>query len=93
MLPIMHGTPQILKKIFTGSLKSQFKSLLLYHNCERSELSNPGSILMMCVRMYVSITLRNVAVMSRRNVASMMRVRTPSYIMMVKHAHNLPCQR
>ena len=51
-------------------------------NCERSELSNPGSILMMCVRMYVrmyvSVTLRNVAVTSRRNVASMMRISTPS---------------
>ena len=47
---------------------------------ERSELSNPGSILMMCVlyvRTYVSITLRNVTVTSRRNVASMMRIRTP----------------
>ena len=46
--------------------------------CERSELSNPGSILMMCVRMYVSVTLRNVAVTSRRNVASMIRIRIPS---------------
>ena len=36
--------------------------------------SNPGSILMMYVRTYVrtymSVTLRNVAVMSRRNVAN-----------------------
>ena len=36
--------------------------------------SNPGSILMMyvhtCVRTYVSVTLRNVAVTSRRNVAN-----------------------
>ena len=35
---------------------------------------------MMCVRMYVSVTLRNVAVTSRRNVASMMRIRTPSIL-------------
>ena len=34
----------------------------------------------MYVRMYVSVTLRNVAVTSRRNVTSMMRIRTPSYI-------------
>ena len=42
------------------------------------------AILMMCVRMYVSITFRNVvvtshrnvAVTSRRNVASMIRIRT-----------------
>ena len=27
---------------------------------------------------YVSVTLRNVTVTSRRNVASMMRIRTPS---------------
>ena len=32
--------------------------------------SNPGSILMMYVRTCVSVTLRNVAVMSRRNVAN-----------------------
>ena len=38
------------------------------------------SILMMCVRMYVSVMLRNVAVMSHRNVASMMRIRTPSIV-------------
>ena len=49
--------------------------------CERSELSNQGTILMMCLRMYVSITLRNV-VTSRRNVASMVRIRTPSVIIM-----------
>ena len=42
------------------------------------ELSNPGSILMMCVRMYVSVTLRNVAVTSRRNVVNMIWIRTPS---------------
>ena len=40
---------------------------------ERSEALNQGSILMMCVcmyvRTYVSVTLRNVAVTSRRNVA------------------------
>ena len=35
----------------------------------------------MCIRMYVSVTLRNVSVTSRRNVASMMRIRTPSYSM------------
>ena len=29
-------------------------------------------------RIYVSVTLRNVAVMSHRNVASIMRIRTPS---------------
>ena len=46
--------------------------------CERSELSNPGSILMRCVHMYVSVMLRNVAVTSRRNAASMLRIRTPS---------------
>ena len=51
--------------------------------CELSELSNPGSIPMMYVRtayvcMYVSVTLRNVVVMSCRNVRSMMRIRTPS---------------
>ena len=55
-------------------------------DCERSELSNTESILMMCVRMYVhmyvSVTLRNAAVMSCRNVASMMRILTSySYIM------------
>ena len=33
---------------------------------------------MMYVRMYVSVTLRNVAVTSRRNVASMMRICTPN---------------
>ena len=32
--------------------------------------SNPGSILMMYVRTYVSVTLRNVAVTSRRYVAN-----------------------
>ena len=32
--------------------------------------SNQGSILMMYVRTYVSVTLRNVAVTSRRNVAN-----------------------
>ena len=32
------------------------------------------------VRTYVSIMRRNVAVMSRSNVASMMRIHTPSYI-------------
>ena len=32
--------------------------------------SNPGSLLMMYVRTYVSVTLRNVAVTSRRNVAN-----------------------
>ena len=32
--------------------------------------SNPRSILMMCVRTYVSVTLRNVAVTSSRNVAN-----------------------
>ena len=32
--------------------------------------SNLGSILMMYVRTYVSVTLRNVAVTSRRNVAN-----------------------
>ena len=32
--------------------------------------SNPGSILMMYVRAFVSVTLRNVAVTSRRNVAN-----------------------
>ena len=51
-------------------------------SCERSELSNPGSIFMRCVRTYVctyvSVTLRNVMVTSRRNVASMMQIRTPS---------------
>ena len=50
------------------------------YNCEHNELSNPGSILM-CVRMYsmyVSVTLRNVTVTSRRNVASMMRIRRAS---------------
>ena len=33
---------------------------------------------MMYVRMYVTVTLRNVAVTSRRNVASMIRIRIPS---------------
>ena len=33
---------------------------------------------MMCVCMYVSVMLRNVAVMSRRNVTSMMQIRTPN---------------
>ena len=32
--------------------------------------SNQGSILIMYVRTYVSVTLRNVAVTSRRNVAN-----------------------
>ena len=36
---------------------------------------------MMCVRMYVSVVLRNVVVMSRRNFASMMLIRTPSNIL------------
>ena len=35
----------------------------------------------MCVRMYVSVTLRNVVVTSRRNVASMMRIHTPGYVL------------
>ena len=35
---------------------------------------------MMCVCMYVSVMLRNVAVMSRRNVTSMMQIRTPNII-------------
>ena len=53
-----------------------------------------GSILMMYVRTYVSVTLRNVSVTSRRNVAKlrffqymargMMRIRTPSSY---KHSH------
>ena len=50
--------------------------------CEHSELSNPGSILMMYVRMYVRmyvfVTLRNVAVTSRRNVVNMIQIHTPS---------------
>ena len=62
-------------------LSSQITEVyLIIYNCERSELSNPGSILTMRVCMYVSVTLRNVAVTSRRNVASMMRIRTPSII-------------
>ena len=70
----------------TRSAVNGWVGQLLYahmYNCERSELSNPGSILMMCVRMYVrtyvSVMLRNVAVTSRRNVASMMRIRRASY--------------
>ena len=37
------------------------------------------------VCMYVSVTLRNVAVTSCRNVASMMRIRTPSIIIIELH--------
>ena len=36
--------------------------------------------------MYVSVTLRNVAVTSRRNVASMMWIRTPSIV----HMYSMP---
>ena len=46
-----------------GSYKNVFLvQVLSSYYCKRSELSNPGSILMMYVRMYVSVTLRNVAV-------------------------------
>ena len=36
----------------------------------RIRTPSPGSILMMYVRTYVSVTLRNVSVTSRRNVAN-----------------------
>ena len=60
---------------------------LMNINCKRSELSNPGSILMMCVvRTYVSVMLRNVTVTSRRNVASMRWVRSASIFLMTNFA-------
>ena len=54
-----------------------YLSQCLYSCLFSCSTDNPGSILMMCM-MYVSVTLRNVAVMSRRNVASKMWIRRAS---------------
>ena len=45
---------------------------------------------MMYVRMYVSVTLRNVAVTSRRNVASMMRIHRASNVIFCGKFNNIP---
>ena len=54
--------------------------------------SNPGSILMMYVRSYartyVSVTLRNVAVTSRRNVANQR-----SYVIIIARKEGGACER
>ena len=39
------------KSIILSGYRGSFNTI----NCEHSELSNPGSILMMCVRMYVCV--------------------------------------
>ena len=44
---------------------------------------------MMCIHIYVSVTLRNVAVTSRRNVASMMWIRRASYILSLNALINI----